>query len=97
LRHAATAAFDGVASLSPTLHEQFGRGVVIEEKLVGELVSVELGMLDGRPLHYMISGRYRGSVDETVEVAGCMPARLDPVSWRACEDYAVRVCHALGL
>jgi biotin carboxylase len=97
LRRAAAAALDGFAGLPPTLHEQFGRGIVIEEKLVGELVSVELGMIDGRALHYMITGRYRGSADETVEVGSFMPARLDPVTWRACEDYAVRVCGALGL
>lgn len=97
LRRAAAAALDGVAALPPTLHEQFGRGIVIEEKLVGELVSVELGMLDGRPHHYMISSRFRGSADETVEIGGCMPAPLDPATWRACEDYAVRVCRALGL
>lgn len=97
LRRAAAAALDGVAALPPTLHEQFGRGIVIEEKLVGELVSVELGMLDGRPLHYVITGRYRGSADETIELGGFMPARLDPATWRACEGYAVRVCRALDL
>jgi biotin carboxylase len=97
LRRAAEAALDGVAGLPPTLREQFGRGVVIEEKLVGELVSVEVGMIDGRPLHYVITGRYRGSADETVEIGGFMPARLDPATWRACEDYAVRVCRALDL
>jgi biotin carboxylase len=97
LLRAAATAFDGVAALPPTLHEQFGRGIVIEEKLVGELVSVELGMFEGRPLHYAISGRYRGSADEVVELGGFMPARLDPATWRACEDYAVRVCRALDL
>jgi biotin carboxylase len=97
LLRAAAAALDGVAALPPSLHEQFGRGIVIEEKLVGELVSVELGMIDDRPLHYVISGRYRGSANEVVELGGFMPARLDPATWRACEDYAVRVCRALGL
>lgn len=94
---AAAAALDGVAALPATLQEQFGRGIVIEEKLVGELVSAELGMIDGRPLHYVISGRYRGTADEVVELGGFMPARLDPATWRACEDYAVRVCRAIGL
>jgi biotin carboxylase len=97
LRRAAEVAFDGVAGLPPTLHEQFGRGIVIEEKLIGEMVSVELGMFDGRPLHYMITGRYHGSADETLVIGGVMPARLDPATWRACEHYAVRVCRALGL
>lgn len=97
LRRAARAALEGVAALPATLHEQFGRGLVIEERLVGELISVELGMIDDRPLHYMISGRYRGRADEVVELGGSMPARLDPATWRACEAYAVRVCRALGL
>jgi biotin carboxylase len=97
LRRAAAAAFDGVAALPKPLHEQFGRGIVIEEKLVGELVSVEIGMIDGRPLHYMISSRHRGRADEVVELGCSMPARLDPATWRACEDYAVRVCRTLGL
>jgi biotin carboxylase len=97
LRRAAAAALDGVAELPPALHEQFGRGIVIEEKLVGELVSVEVGMIDDRPLHYAVSGRYRGKADEVVEVGAFMPARLDRATWRACEDYAVRVCRALGL
>ncbi len=97
LRRAVAAALDGVAALPAALREQFGRGLVIEEKLVGELVSVEVGMIDDRPLHYMITGRYRGCDDETIEVGGFMPARLDPATWRACEDYAVRVCRALDL
>lgn len=97
LRRAAAAALDGVAALPPTLHEQFGRGIVIEERLVGELVSVEIGMFEGRPLHYMISGRYRGGADEVVELGGFMPARLDAATWVACEAYAVQVCRALGL
>ncbi len=97
LRRAAAAALDGVAALPPALREQFGRGLVIEEKLIGELVSVELGMIDDRPLHYVISGRHRGATDEVVELVGFLPARLDPVTWRACEDYAVRVCRTLGL
>ena len=97
LRRAVAAALDGVAALPPAMHEQFSRGVVIEEKLVGELVSVELGMIDGRPLHYVISGRYRASADEVIELGGFLPARLDPATWRACEDYAVRVCRAIGL
>jgi biotin carboxylase len=97
LRHAAALALEGAARLPPTLHEQFSRGLVIEEKLVGELVSVELGMIDGRPLHYMISSRHRGRTDEVVELGCSMPAKLDPATWRACEDYAVRVCRALGL
>jgi biotin carboxylase len=97
LVRAAAAALDGVAALPAALHEQFGRGIVIEEKLVGEVVSVELGMFDDRPLHYMISGRYRAANDEVVELGGFMPARLDPATWRACEAYAVLVCRALGL
>lgn len=97
LVRAATAALEGVAALPLALQEQFGRGIVIEEKLIGEVVSVELGMSDDRPLHYMISGRYRATSDEVVGLGGFMPARLDPATWRACEDYAVRVCRALGL
>lgn len=97
LRRAADAAFAGAAALPASLRAQFGRGLVIEEKLVGELVSVELGMFDDRPLHYVVSGRHRGAADEVVELAGFLPARLDPATWRACEDYAVRVCRALGL
>jgi biotin carboxylase len=96
-RRAAAAAFDGVAALPVSLREQFARGLVIEEKLIGELVSAEVGMFEDRPLHYVISGRHRGAIDEVVELAGFLPARLDPVTWRACEDYAVRVCRALGL
>jgi biotin carboxylase len=97
LRRAAAVALDDFTRLPPTLHEQFGRGIVIEEKLVGEALSVELGMFDGRPLHYVLTGRYRGTADETVGIGGFMPARLDPATWRACEEYAVRVCRALGL
>ena len=97
VRRAAAAALDGVAALPSTLRAQFARGLVIEEKLIGELVSAEVGMFEDRPLHYVISGRHRGATDEVVELAGFLPARLDPVTWRACEDYAVRVCRALGL
>jgi biotin carboxylase len=97
LRRAAAAVLDGVAALPPALHEQFGRGILIEEKLVGPLISVELGMIDDRSLCYAITGRYRGKTDEVIELGGFVPARLDPATARACEDYAVRVCRAIGL
>lgn len=97
LRRAAAAVLAGVAALPPVLHEQFGRGILIEEKLVGELISVELGMIDDQPICYAITGRYRGRSDEVIELGGFVPARLDPATARACEDYAARVCRAIGL
>lgn len=97
MRRAAHAAFDAVATLPANLHEQFNRGLVIEERLVGELVSAEVGMFNGSPLHFVISGRHRGVDDEVVELGAFMPARLDPATWRKCEEYAVRVCRAIGL
>lgn len=96
-RRAAAAVLEGVAALPAAMHEQLSRGILVEEKLVGELISVELGMIDGKSLCYAITGRYRCRDDEVVELGGFVPARLDPATARACEDYAVQVCRAIGL
>lgn len=97
VRAAAGRIVEGAPRLAGPLREQFSRGILVEEKLRGELVSVEIGMSGGEPLHYAISQRFRAQDDEVIELGSVLPARLGPGDADAARAYAVRVCRALGL
>lgn len=75
---------------------QFRRGVLIEEFLVGELVSVEIGARDGRFFPLCISGRYRWAGDGVTALGSFIPAGLEAQQATACWEYARRVCGAIG-
>ncbi|MEY9863608.1 biotin carboxylase [Catenulispora sp. GAS73] len=77
--------------------EQFRRGVLVEEYLVGPLVSVELGVRDGEFFPFCVSGRFRWAGDEVVELGSYIPANLPEEQRAACETYAIAVCRAIGL
>lgn len=94
---AATQAFASMTSLPEMIREQFGRGMVVEEHLSGELVSAEVGALNGRFYRFMVSGRPRARENECLELGAFMPADLSVRQRKACFDYAERVCQALGL
>lgn len=94
---AARRVFDGVAALPEMLKEQFSRGAVVEEHLSGELVSAEIGALDGRFYRFMISGRPRARENECIEMGASMPADIPAAERDSCFGYAEDVCRALGL
>ena len=79
------------------MREQYGRGILVEEHLGGELVSAEIGVLDGRSYRFLVCGRSRGRENDCVEVGAVLPANLPEERVAECFDYAERVCRLLGL
>ncbi|WP_086661501.1 ATP-grasp domain-containing protein [Lentzea kentuckyensis] len=79
------------------MREQFTRGILVEQYLVGRLVSAELAIVDGVSYRFMISGRSRGAGNDCVEMGAALPADLDPAQRDECFEYAEQVCRALGL
>ncbi|WP_411141974.1 acetyl-CoA carboxylase biotin carboxylase subunit family protein [Streptomyces sp. x-80] len=75
---------------------QFRRGVLVEEFLVGELVSAEIGARDGQFFPLCISGRFRWAGDGVTALGSFIPADLAAHQAAACWEYARRVCRAIG-
>ncbi|WP_052341543.1 ATP-grasp domain-containing protein [Salinarimonas rosea] len=96
VRRAAQAILAAPQTLPEQLREQFSRGILVEERLEGPLVSAEIAFFEGRPIRYMLSGRVRGRADETVEVGAAMPAAEAEGREEACFAYAEAVAEALG-
>jgi biotin carboxylase len=86
-----------LSKIPPDWRGQFSRGVLVEELLVGTLVSVELGARDGKFFPFCVTGRFRWVDDEAVELGSFIPADLPATESAACVDYAIAVCRALGL
>ena len=97
VRAATAAILASPDSLPLQLKTQFSRGALIEERLIGDLVSVELGVIDGHFEHFGVSGRVRGESDETIELGTCTPCRLAEPDREKCRRYAETVCRVLGL
>ncbi|MFC9049180.1 Alanine--anticapsin ligase [Streptomyces sp. 111WW2] len=87
----------GLDAVPVQWHEQFTRGILVEEYLVGTLVSVELGAKDGEFFPFAVSGRFRWAEDEVVELGSYIPAALSEEQTGACVAYAADVCRAIGL
>ncbi|EHD6028065.1 ATP-grasp domain-containing protein [Vibrio parahaemolyticus] len=84
-------------SIPEEWHCFFNRGILIEQKLEGNLVSVELGVWDSNYHSFCISGRFRWADDETVELGSYIPAQMSSNEEEECIEYAKKVCEALGL
>lgn len=91
------AVLTGLDAVPVQWHEQFTRGILVEEYLVGTLVSVELGAKDGEFYPFAVSGRFRWTEDEVVELGSYIPAHLPEGQSAACVAYAIDVCRAIGL
>ncbi|HEY1914829.1 MAG TPA: ATP-grasp domain-containing protein [Streptosporangiaceae bacterium] len=76
---------------------QLSRGFLVEERLHGPLVSVELGIDGEHSYPFCISGRSRADEDEVVETGVHIPAGLPDDQARACFGYAEAVCRTIGL
>lgn len=79
------------------IQRMLAAGILVEEYLPGELVSAEIGVLDGRTYRFLVCGRSRGRKNDCVEVGAVLPAHLPQAEVSACFDYAERVCALLGL
>lgn len=94
---AARRVLEEVERLPRLMHDQFTRGVLIEQYLIGELVSAEVGAGNGRFHRFMLSGRPRAVTNECVEMGAFMPADVSAETADRCFAYAEEVCRALGL
>ena len=86
--------------LSPGLRqvkEQFSRGILVEQRLAGQMVSVEIGIRGDETHVLMVSGRQNGEIDECLPMGIFMPWYLPQSEYAQCVDYAERVCQMLGL
>ncbi|MGD3111814.1 ATP-grasp domain-containing protein [Streptomyces sp. YGL11-2] len=87
----------GLDAVPSQWHEQFRRGILVEEYLVGTLVSVELGSREGEFFPFAVSGRFRWAEDEVGELGSYIPAHLPEEQAAICVAYAVDVCRAIDL
>ncbi|MCE6958344.1 ATP-grasp domain-containing protein [Cereibacter sphaeroides] len=94
---AAARLIEGIDTAPEQIRSQLKKGILVEELLQGELVSAEIGRLDGRFHRFMISGRPRSRENECIEMGATMPADIDERTALACFDYAEAVVEALGL
>lgn len=81
----------------PPLRALLDRGVLVEEYLAGELVSAEIGVLDGAAHRFLVCGRSRAEGNDCVEMGAVLPADVPPNRADACFRYAEEVCRVLGL
>lgn len=100
LRAAAEEILSAGDQLSPgfrQIKEQFSRGILVEQYLVGQMVSVEIGIRGDETHVFMVSGRQNTEIDECLPMGVFMPAKLSPSDYAQCVNYAKRVCQVLGL
>jgi biotin carboxylase len=86
----------GIDQLPLQLQAQFRTGILVEEYLVGPLVSAEIGVRDGQFYRFMVSDHPRARQDECIEMGASMPADLSKAQIEACFAYAEAVSRALG-
>jgi biotin carboxylase len=97
VRAASARILGNLETVPPVWRTQFLRGLLVEEHLSGPLVSVEIGMRDGRGYVFCVSGRTRARDDEVIEIGPHIPAELPAGLERDCVAYAESVCRAIGL
>ncbi len=88
------------AELEPmpgAVRKQLGEGYVIEEYLIGKMVSVEILAADFSPEILMVSERGRSKHDELREFSVTMPADISACDWQACADYTKKLITGLDL
>lgn len=83
-------------ALSADMQKRISTTFVVEEFLVGPLLSAEVGLRDGVFYDFMVSERIQARHDETIELGSIMPAALSREDANACLDYAHKVIELLG-
>jgi len=96
LRSAWVAGRDELDLLPDDIRGSLSNGMLIEERLIGRMVSVEAVYQNGEPEIVMISGRERSEYDETESAGVTMPADLSPSEWAAAVAHTRVVLAALG-
>lgn len=72
-------------------------GVLVEECLVGEFVSAEIGICRGRVLRLAVSDRKTWERHAALELGVTIPAPIDRERYEAVMEFAERVVHAVDL
>ncbi|WP_298938307.1 ATP-grasp domain-containing protein [uncultured Ruegeria sp.] len=96
-KQAAQDILDRIDDLAPEIRGQIANDLLVEELLVGPLVSIELGLLDGEFFRFMISGRPRAKANDCIKMGTSMPAQISFEDQENCCVYAEQVAKALGL
>ncbi|MFI0824411.1 ATP-grasp domain-containing protein [Streptomyces roseolus] len=96
-RAAAEQVLHRIDSVPELWREQYARGVLVEELLVGPLVSVEIGVRGEEFFPFSVSGRTRAADDQVIELGAHIPEPLAARERDACVAYAREVCRAVGL
>ncbi|WP_194460296.1 acetyl-CoA carboxylase biotin carboxylase subunit family protein [Bradyrhizobium sp. CCBAU 53421] len=86
----------GIDALPVHLQAQFRKGILVEEHLIGPLVSAEIGVRDEKFYHFMVSDHPRAREDECIEMGASMPADLTQDQIKSCFQYAEAVARELG-
>lgn len=94
---AAQKILDGAKTVPESVKEQYDRGILVEEYIPGDLLSAEIGILNGNKYRFMISGRALAKTNECVEMGSTIPTNISVDKAEQCFDYAEKVCEALGL
>ncbi|WP_157685146.1 ATP-grasp domain-containing protein [Robbsia andropogonis] len=90
---------DAVARISAfpaDIQASLGSGLLVEERLVGRMFSVEMAQRGAERHVFMMSGRDRSEVNETDHLGITMPAILSEEECAAATLYASDVIDALG-
>src|SRR5262249_37043849 len=66
----------GIAGVPDPVHRQLRRGYLVEEYQCGDLVSAEIGRLNGRTYRFLITGRSIPEVEECVGIGAVLPAAI---------------------
>ncbi|MEV7457097.1 ATP-grasp domain-containing protein [Pseudarthrobacter oxydans] len=94
---AARSILEDVDAVPEGWNRQFNRGILVEEYLIGTMVSVELGVRDGKAYPFSITGRHRWEGNEVVELGSFIPAALSDEARASAVQYAINACEAIGL
>lgn len=79
------------------LLEDLDRGFLVEEFAVGEIISAEIAVLNGRKYRLILSGRTTHSANTCIGLGSSLPAELPLDLSERCYHYAESVCDVLGL
>lgn len=89
---------DAVSKIDPIVRRDVVGKLIMEQRLIGELFSVEIGVTKTQIiLPFMIDQRKRTDHDEIIELGSSVPPDLSNAEQQRMIDYTTQVIHALGL
>jgi biotin carboxylase len=93
--------FDTIESqlgeVQPGLRKAVRQDILVEEFLVGPLMSAEIGLMNNEAFCFMVTQRKQYAENPSVELGSTMPAVIDQAGWSDIAAYAARVLNTLNL